>query len=379
MPVTVNINRRSLCHRGSQGVSRATLPDVCKTPGNGIPLPYPNVAFSRDLVQGTKSITADGRKMCAKYGSRFKKSTGDQPGRLGGIISGVTAKEATWITFSFDVKLEGRGACRLSDKMWHNRGNTVNAAGLNQRMLRSIRDTDACECDRRVRAPFANASAAQKAAKSCADLGLEWQACMEREVRRRVQRTGRRLDGERGYNKWSGRAETDTRSRTERWNEVRNREAEAVRRRADLARTQNERARQRARMPRAPRGGGRGAAAAQLGELLGEVLVNWLEAGPIRDFEGATNQMRSRLLQVLWPDAAIRGANGAIENILEFKFSCPEGFQAPNGISTGQSRNTMDARQRQNYERLLDRMRRTDPNSVAGAASVEEIGNLNCR
>nr|MCU0636949.1 DUF4150 domain-containing protein [Gemmatimonadaceae bacterium] len=69
--VTVNVNNLSLCHRGSGGISRATLPDVCKTPGNAVPLPYPNVAFSRDLVQGTTSITADGGHMCAKYGSRF--------------------------------------------------------------------------------------------------------------------------------------------------------------------------------------------------------------------------------------------------------------------------------------------------------------------
>jgi hypothetical protein len=44
-------------------------------------------------------------------------------------------KEASWITYSFDVKLEGKGACRLTDKMFHNHQNTVNMAGEVQAML----------------------------------------------------------------------------------------------------------------------------------------------------------------------------------------------------------------------------------------------------
>lgn len=67
--------------------------------------------------------------MCANYGSEFSKSTGDEPGTVGGVKSSTFIKEATWITFSFDVKLEGKGACRLTDKMFHNHQNTVNAGG----------------------------------------------------------------------------------------------------------------------------------------------------------------------------------------------------------------------------------------------------------
>ncbi len=44
-------------------------------------------------------------------------------------------KEAAWILYSFDVTLEGKGACRLTDKMLHNHQNTVNAAGLLQLVL----------------------------------------------------------------------------------------------------------------------------------------------------------------------------------------------------------------------------------------------------
>jgi hypothetical protein len=135
MTITININGLTLCHQSSGGVSAATIPDVCKTPPNSLPIPYPNIAFSRDLANGTTTVTADGGNKCANYGSEFSKSTGDEPGTLGGVKSGTFMKEATWITYSFDVKLEGKGACRLTDKMFHNHQNTVNMAGLLQPTL----------------------------------------------------------------------------------------------------------------------------------------------------------------------------------------------------------------------------------------------------
>lgn len=131
MPVTININNLTLCHKGSNGISTATIPDVCKTPSPGgpVPIPYPNIAFSMDLMKGTTTVKADGGMMCANYGSEFFKSTGDEPGVAGGVASSTFIKEASWITFSFDVKLEGKAACRLTDKMFHNHQNTVNMGG----------------------------------------------------------------------------------------------------------------------------------------------------------------------------------------------------------------------------------------------------------
>ena len=135
--MTINVNGLTLCHKGSSGISTATAPDVCKTPSPGgpVPIPYPNIAMSSDLVKGTTTITADGGNMCANYGSEFSVSTGDEPGTVGGVKSGVFKKEAAWIIYSFDVTLEGKGACRLTDKMFHNHQNTVNAAGLLQLVL----------------------------------------------------------------------------------------------------------------------------------------------------------------------------------------------------------------------------------------------------
>src|ERR1051325_3200102 len=131
MAETINVNNLSLCHKGSGGMSMATIPDVCKTPTptGPVPMPYPNIAMESDLATGTTTIDVDGGNMAANYGSEFSKSTGDEPGNVGGVASGTFIKEATWMTYSFDVKLEGKGACRLTDKMFHNHQNTVNCGG----------------------------------------------------------------------------------------------------------------------------------------------------------------------------------------------------------------------------------------------------------
>ena len=127
MGVTVSINSMSLAHKGSNGIAMATVPDVCKTPAPPappVPIPYPNIARSSTLSGGTTTVKADG-EMCANQPSKYASSNGDEAGTLGGVVSNVNMKAAEWITFSFDVDLEGKGACRLLDKMTMNNKNTV--------------------------------------------------------------------------------------------------------------------------------------------------------------------------------------------------------------------------------------------------------------
>jgi hypothetical protein len=45
-------------------------------------------------------------------------------------------KEATWILYSFNVKLQSKNACRFSDKMFHNAENTADLAGVNSRLIK---------------------------------------------------------------------------------------------------------------------------------------------------------------------------------------------------------------------------------------------------
>jgi Domain of unknown function (DUF4150) len=131
MSLTILVNKLTLCHGGDTfGSSTATLPDVCLTPPNAVPTPYPNVALAVDLAGGTATVFVDGGNMAANKPSVFARSAGDEPGTLGGVVSGVNMGEASWISYSMDVFLEGENACRLTDKMLMNHGNTVCMAGF---------------------------------------------------------------------------------------------------------------------------------------------------------------------------------------------------------------------------------------------------------
>jgi len=138
MPVTIKVNGTSLTlvHKFSTGISIATIPDVCKTPSPGgpVPTPYPNIAQSITLASGTTTVKGD-KAMAANKGSKFALSNGDNAGVAGGVKSNVFMKEATWILYSFDVKMDGKSAARLTDKMFHNSENAANLAGVAQQPL----------------------------------------------------------------------------------------------------------------------------------------------------------------------------------------------------------------------------------------------------
>lgn len=135
MPVTVKVNgtSNSLVHKGSNGISMATIPDVCKTPSPGgpVPIPYPNISQSITLDKGTSTVKADGMMIAIK-GSEFSLSNGDNAGVAGGVKSSTFMKESTWILYSFDVKMDGANACRLTDKKFQNHENTADMGGCTQ-------------------------------------------------------------------------------------------------------------------------------------------------------------------------------------------------------------------------------------------------------
>jgi hypothetical protein len=122
----------SLCHKGSNHIANSTAPDVCKTPSPAgpVPIPYPIiVSMSSDLVKGTTTVKADGGNSISVKDSEWSRCTGDEPGTAGGVVSNVNMKEAKFILFSFDVKFDGKNACRLSDKLTMNHMNTVCMGG----------------------------------------------------------------------------------------------------------------------------------------------------------------------------------------------------------------------------------------------------------
>ena len=125
MPVTVGVNKLSVVHKSSSGVTIA-FPDVCKTPSPAgpIPIPYPNIAMASDSAQTAKSVKCDGQPVCVKD-SNFATSTGDEAGSAGGgVVSSKIKGKAEFVNFSFDVKIEGKNVPRAFDLMLHNDKNT---------------------------------------------------------------------------------------------------------------------------------------------------------------------------------------------------------------------------------------------------------------
>ncbi|EDM74965.1 hypothetical protein PPSIR1_18942 [Plesiocystis pacifica SIR-1] len=118
-------NGRGIAHGGSGGMS-VVFPDVCltPTPSGPVPIPYPNIAQSADTSGGPPSVTCDGEMPMTK-GATYSKSSGDEAGSAGGVASGVNRDAAEFMLYSFDVKFEGQGVCRLGDPLFHNAKNTM--------------------------------------------------------------------------------------------------------------------------------------------------------------------------------------------------------------------------------------------------------------
>jgi hypothetical protein len=130
--VKVNGEMNAVVHKGQQWMSIATVPDVCKTPtpGGPVPMPYPNISQASTLSGGTTTVKVDGGNMAAIKGSKFSMSSGDEPGTVGGVKSNTFKRASTWLSYSFDVKFDGQNVCRFTDKKFQNNENTVDAAGV---------------------------------------------------------------------------------------------------------------------------------------------------------------------------------------------------------------------------------------------------------
>jgi len=118
-------NCRGIAHKGSGGMS-IVFPDVCNTPSPAgpIPIPYPNIAQASDTSGGPSTVKCDGKMPMVK-GATYSKSSGDEAGTAGGLASGVNMKEAEFMLYSFDVKMDGKNACRLGDPLFHNKKNML--------------------------------------------------------------------------------------------------------------------------------------------------------------------------------------------------------------------------------------------------------------
>jgi hypothetical protein len=127
MPATVNVNKRTVVHAASSGLVIG-FPDVCKTPtpAGPIPIPYPNIAQSQDTSNGSKTVKMDGQPIMID-GACFAVSTGDEAGSAGGgVVSNTIKGKAEFVSYSFDVKVDGKNVCRLADLMVLNKQSAPN-------------------------------------------------------------------------------------------------------------------------------------------------------------------------------------------------------------------------------------------------------------
>lgn len=127
MGQTTFANLRGIVHKGSGGMS-PVFPDVCKTPAppapSPVPIPYPNIGQASDTSQGPSTVTTDGQMPMVK-GAKYTKSSGDEAGVAGGVMSSVNMSECEFMMYSFDVKFEGKNVCRLGDPLFHNKKNIM--------------------------------------------------------------------------------------------------------------------------------------------------------------------------------------------------------------------------------------------------------------
>ena len=232
MSVTIHVNGKfnSLAHKGCMGITKSTLPDVCKTPSPAgtVPIPYPVIiSMANSLKKGTKKVKVDGGNSAAIKGSEYSRCNGDEPGTAGGVKSSTNMKEATWLLYSFDVKLEGKNACRLSDKMMMNHGNTACLGGTIHAPVpvlggceKSDLDKLACECNKTINnspedggpcpdnKPKGNASS-NPGGSDCTTLGSRKHLCCELAVKEHADTQGCDFEAEKVYPESAKNAKED--------------------------------------------------------------------------------------------------------------------------------------------------------------------------
>lgn len=110
-------------------------PDVCKVPAPPappVPTPFPNIAMPMQASGGscTKKVKI-GKKPVLTMKSKIPRSSGDEAGTLGGMISNVNMGPAKFKKGSGKVKFEGQKAVYHTGMLGQN-GNNANVPAGSQ-------------------------------------------------------------------------------------------------------------------------------------------------------------------------------------------------------------------------------------------------------
>lgn len=106
------------------------VPDVCKTPSPAgpVPIPYPNIAMVNQASGTTKKVKVAGKPAVTKK-SKISRSSGDEAGSAGGVVSNVNMNQVTYKKGSSKVKFEGQPVEHLTAMTGHNGSNPNHPAG----------------------------------------------------------------------------------------------------------------------------------------------------------------------------------------------------------------------------------------------------------
>lgn len=189
--------------KGSRGIAKATLPNVCKMPGPPapfVPSPLPNIAKSGMSPKGySKKVKIEGNAVAIR-GASFK-SMGDvaSKGTGGGLISANTHGPAKFITpGSLTVKIEGKSVHLLGEPMLNNCGPSGSPPNTGATMMGLDQDTlqgedlrkELCriikECDAQKNADARNAGgnpgSGEWCKKNAAQLGTDKHECAKEKI-----------------------------------------------------------------------------------------------------------------------------------------------------------------------------------------------------
>jgi hypothetical protein len=113
------------------GMGTANVPDVCKTPtpGGPVPMPYPNVAQCTMAVKTAIKVMFTNRPVLHVM-SEVPMSSGDEAGSAGGgVKSNTFIDKMTYVRGSSKVQIEGQPVVFLTANTMHN-GANANITGL---------------------------------------------------------------------------------------------------------------------------------------------------------------------------------------------------------------------------------------------------------
>jgi Domain of unknown function (DUF4150)/GHH signature containing HNH/Endo VII superfamily nuclease toxin 2 len=133
-PSNVFANGQEIASKSTIGQSMA-FPDVCFSPPTppppGVPIPYPNMCFARDISNGSRTVFIQRKTIAIQDKAYFRTSYGDEPATPGlkkGIVSTKIKGRCYFVGWSPNVKVEGLCVDRNFDNVTHNHGNPANTA-----------------------------------------------------------------------------------------------------------------------------------------------------------------------------------------------------------------------------------------------------------